>query len=163
MPVRGLGEVQPKEAVVHLNKSVGETGELVEVLADELGLVNLLVEGVVACGVVAHAVAERSELFINGPAGLKQLVGDTHHDGDGLDHRAIEGYQYGEGEQAPEAAAHGADLFLSVETGHLLVEFLRVALVLLLQLHHAGLEPGHAHHALLALGHEGQHDQRDGQ
>ena len=52
-------------------------------------------------------------------------------------------------------------MVLTVEAAHLLIELLLVALVLLLQLHHAGLQTAHAHHALLALRHERQQYERN--
>ena len=132
-------------------------------VADELGLVDLLVEGVAGAGVVGHGIAQLGQLVGYGSARGEQRRVDAHHDGEGFDDGAVEGEEYGEGQQAPEAAGHGVDLLLAVEAGHLLVEFLLVALVLALELLHARREPGHAHHALLALGHEGQQHERHAQ
>ena len=130
-------------------------------LGYELGLVNLLVEAVGGGGVVAQLVAESLELVVYRAALHEHLVGHAHHDGERLHDGAVEREHDKEREHAPEAAAEGADLVLAVETGHFLVELLGVALVLLLQLHHARLQPAHAHHALLALRHEGQQHERD--
>lgn len=65
----------------------------------------------------------------------------------------------GEGDQRPQAAGHRVDLGFLIELGDLFLILLLVGGVTLLQLLHAGREHGGAHHAVLALHLEGQHDE----
>ncbi len=160
VPVRRGGKVEPEEVVIHGDQLVRNVGELVEMCGYELRLVNLGVKRVDPFGqgeaLLGKALEQRAALG-------EQLFRHAHDQGDGPYNRAVEGEQYRERKQAPETAAHRAGLFLAVEFSYFLVQLLLVALVLALQLHELGLQARHAHHALLALGHEGQQHDCDDQ
>ena len=95
--------------------------------------------------------------------GGDKILGHKHHAAQGLADDAVQGDEDGEGNEGPEAAGHGIDALFPVELLHLGVELLGVALVAALQLLDFGLEPGGAHHALLALGHKGGENKVDRQ
>ena len=87
------------------------------------------------------------------------LVRNEHHAGERLTDNAVQRYQDGERDKGPDAAAHGVDALFTVQLLHLLIEFLGIALMASLQLLYLRLDTGSAHHALLALCHEGEHDE----
>ena len=73
----------------------------------------------------------------------------------------VQGDQNGQGNETPEAAAHGADALFFVELLHLLIHFCLIVGILLLDLLHLAGHAVHPDHALLGLDLEGQHDELD--
>ena len=103
-------------------------------------------------GVVAepgHNVRERCDI----------LLGELHQRNERLTNHGVEDDDDREGDQRPQAAGHRVDLGFLIELGDLFLILLLVGGVTLLQLLHAGREHGGAHHAVLALHLEGQHDE----
>ena len=90
-------------------------------------------------------------------------VGNAHHVVDGLTNDGVEDHQDNEGDEGPQAAAHGVDLLLGVELLDLLIVALPVVAVLLLQLLHLALEHVHLDHAALALQGQGEQHHLDHQ
>ena len=89
------------------------------------------------------------------------ITGQSHHTGDGLTDNAVERDEDGERNQRPDASGCRIDFFFPVELGHGLVHLLRVAFMSALDLLDLRLKTASAHHALLALRHEGGEDQVD--
>ena len=103
-------------------------------------------------GVVAelrHDVGERRDM----------LLRELHQRDERLTDHGVEDDDDRERDQRPQTAGHRVDLGFLVELGDLFLIFLLVGGVPLLQLLHAGREHGRAHHAVLALHLEGQHDE----
>ena len=149
-------EVQVEEIRVQLAGQIG--GHHVPVGMVELGKLNLQIGAGAAADLAHEALADKVVL-----QDLYKLLRHKHHAAQGLADDGVQRDQDGEGNQRPEAAGHGVDALFLVQLLHLGVELLLVALMPLLQLLNLGLEAGGAHHALLALGHEGSHDEVDGQ
>ena len=90
-------------------------------------------------------------------------IGNAHHVVNGLTDDGVEDHQDNEGDEGPQAAAHGIDLLLGVELLDLLIVALPVVAVLLLQLLHLALEHVHLDHAALALQGQGEQHHLDHQ
>ena len=75
----------------------------------------------------------------------------------------VQGHQNGQGQKAPQAAAHGIEALFLVELLHLLLHLQLVVGVFLLDLLHLAGHAAHPHHALLGLHLKGQQDQLDDQ
>ena len=95
----------------------------------------------------------------NGVQGLG--VVDAHHVVDGLPDDGVEDHQDDQGDEGPQAAAHGVDLLLLIELLHFQVVSLPVLAVLLLQLLHLTGQDVHLDHAALALQGEGEEHHLD--
>ena len=89
--------------------------------------------------------------------------GHVHQIGQGLPDDAVQHHQEDDGDEGPQAPAHGVDLLLLIELLDLQVIALPVLAVLLLQLLHFTGEQVHLDHALLALQVEGEEHQLDDQ
>ena len=90
---------------------------------------------------------------------LHNIVGEHHQMGDGLAHNGIQSQQNGQRQEAPEAAAHGADALLLIELLHFFLHFDLVIGVLFLNLLDFAIHPVHPHHTLLGFQLEGQQDE----
>ena len=130
----------------------------------QTGDLHLLVGGVAAEGVGAQSLHR-----VNGGGDL--LLGETHHVQHGPADDVVQTHQDGQGQEGPEAAAHGVDALPLVQLLDLLVVLRLVVAVLLLEPRHLSLHGVHLHHALLALvgqgeedhlGQQGEHDQGQG-
>ena len=94
---------------------------------------------------------------------LDHVLAQHHEVGDGLADDGVQGQQDGQGQKAPQAPGHGADALLGVELLHLLRLLGLVVGVFLLDFLETAGHAAHAHHALLGLHLEGQHDELDDQ
>ena len=130
----------------------------------QTGDLHLLVGGVAAEGVGAQSLHR-----VNGGGDL--LLGETHHVQHGPADDVVQCHQDGQGQEGPEAAAHGVDALPLVQLLDLLVVLRLVVAVLLLEPRHLSLHGVHLHHALFALvgqgeedhlGQQGEHDQGQG-
>ena len=95
--------------------------------------------------------------------GVNDFLTGEHHSGDGAADNAVQCDEDGEGNEGPETAGHGVDALFLIQLLDLCIELLGVTLVSSLQLLQSGLDAGCTHHALLALCHEGGHEQVDNQ
>ena len=153
---RLLAEVHAEEAIVDVHQLIAEgaegIGDRIPVLVDEIGDLNLRIGGGAAGfgGDIARVLRD--------PVGeARDRVGAEHHHlAQRLTDDGIEREQERERDQRPETAGHGADALFLIELHRLLLQTLLVLGVLLLQSLHFRVESGGAHHALLALGHEGE-------
>ena len=124
----------------------------------ELCKLNFLIGAGAAGGHLVQALAHKVVLQHG-----HKVLGHEHHAGQRLADDRVQGDQDREGDQRPETAGHGVDALFLIQLLHFGVELLGVALMPPLQFLDLGLEAGGAHHALLALGHEGRHDEVYGQ
>ena len=117
----------------------------------------------------AEGIGAQLLYCLNGGGDL--IRGQMHHVEHGTTDDIVQRHQDGQGEEGPEAAAHGVDPFPFVQLLHFLVVLYSVVAVLLLEPCHLCLHGVHLHHALLALvgqgeeddlGQQGEHDQRQG-
>ena len=83
--------------------------------------------------------------------------------GDGLADDGVQGQKDGQGDEAPQAAAHGADALFGIELLHLFTHLGLVVGVLFLDLLNFAVHTAHADHALLGLHLEWQQNQLDDQ
>ena len=100
------------------------------------------------------------------------LVGrQMHHVEHGTTDDIVQCHQDGQGEEGPQAAAHGVDPFPFVQLLHFLIVLYSVVAILLLQPRHLCLHGVHLHHALFAFvrqgkendfRQQGKHDQSQG-
>ena len=150
----GVGQVHAKEIVIQVDEAVKLPLEAGPILMDELGQVNLLVGGGLAGGggLIAHGLGQGADA-VNGLGGHGHKVPQGHADD------VIQRNQNGEGQEGPEAAAHGVDALPGVQVGHFLVLLLLIVGVAHLDVLDFALHAVHPQHALLALELEGQnHD-----
>ena len=141
-------------------KDLGHHGlHLAEVLGDAAGDADFLI-GLLARDFKAQA---RQRL----PDGFQrfQCLFPGHVDQHKVDHRAaddaVQGDQDGQGQEAPEAAAHRIDVLLFIE----LLDLHRIAFLVvsaaLFDLLHARIHPGHVHRIALGFRAGIEHDQLD--
>ena len=148
MPMMGQPPVKKS-----FHTSVGITvRELREILGDEAGKADLFIALAHGIGIVAEGGGEGGDLRHN--VGLEQ-----HEAAEGLTNDGIERDENGEGQETPEASAHGVHALLGIEHLHLFVHALGIVGRFRLDLFHLGLEEIHAHHALFRLHLEGQRDE----
>ena len=159
IPLRLLAQVQAQEAKVDIQQAVylaGQSGlDFVPVLVGNVGQLDLHIGiGLGRDGV--PALIHKKVL-----QGGDHIFRHKHHAGQRLADDAVERDQDGEGNERPDAAGHGVDALFLVQLLHLLIQLLGVALMAALKLLNPGLDESGVHHALLALGHEGGHQQVD--
>ena len=133
-------------------RSVELAGKLRKIIGDELGKADLLIALAHELSIVAQGGGKGRDL-------RHDVLGEQHEAAERLADDGIERDEDGEGQEAPEAAAHGVHALLRVEELHLLIHALGIVGVFRLDLFHLGLEEIHAHHALFRLHLEGQRDE----
>ena len=156
--VRRLRQVDAQEIVLQGHQLVRQGLEVGKMLGDELRLEDLGVD-LLAVRQKVRAPAKLGQLRRNGAALLQKLGGHAHHGGQREADGAVQRDQDGERDQRPQAAGHGVHALFLVELVHLLLIALLVVAEFLFQLLEPGGHAGGAHHALLALELEGQHDE----
>ena len=156
----GLDQVDAQEVVVHADPAGVLGDEVRELAVDDVGDGDLLIAGA-GLDLDAGALDELPGGLHHLQAGL--LAAEVHEVDDGIPDDVVQGHQDGQGQEAPQAAAHGAEALLLIELLHLLLHLHLVVGVLLLDLLHLAGHPAHPHHALLGLHLEGQQDQLDDQ
>ena len=134
-------------------RHAGVGGDLGKVLMQHVG------DGHLGIGVRLGRGGVVAELGDNVGQRRDVLLRELHQRDERLTNDRIEDDDDREGDQRPQAAGHRVDLGFLIELGDLFLILLLVGGVALLQLLHAGREHGGAHHAVLALHLEGQHDE----
>ena len=176
LQLRDLGQVhQTKQAEVdgeHVGTHAAGGGHRLlhgsqVALVDEGGQVQLVI-GAVGKGIGGllnpahiHGLGIPVHGLGNGVEGIG--VVDAHHVMDGLADDGVEDHQNDQGDEGPQAAAHGVDLLLLIELLDLQIITLPVFAVLLLQFLHLTLQDVHLDHAALALQGEGEKHHLDHQ
>ena len=164
--------VQPEGGVVHIDPAVHRAAQFRHLGGDGLYQVDLSIGQKLGNSVLDHGGAvlhlhnagDVQPGFGHGVHQLLHHILTQHHEvGDGLADDGVQGQQNGEGQQAPQAAGHGVDPLLGVELLHLLGLLGLVVGVFLLDFLKPAGHAAHAHHALLGLHLEGQHNQLDHQ
>ena len=159
VPLRLVAQVEAEEAEVYIQqplKLAGKRGlELIPVLMGKVGELYFKVRVGLGRGDVKPRL---DEVVLHR---VHDLLRDEHHPRHRLTDDAVERDEDGEGDKGPQTAGHGVRAVFLVQLLHLLIELLGVALMPALELLHLGLEARGAHHAFLALSHEGRQDKVD--
>ena len=130
-------------------------------IGDDIGkvLVQHIGDGHLRVGVRLGGGGVVAELGDDVGQNVNVLLRELHQRNERLTNHRVEDDDDREGNQRPQAAGHRVDLGFLIELGDLFLIFLLIGGVALLQLLHAGRKHGGAHHAVLALHLEGQHDE----
>ena len=158
----GIGrQVQAPEVVVHVDPPVDAAAVVGHLGGDLLDQVDLAVGLQLGQTILEHhgAVLGNLDDVAHGHTGIGQVVDDAVHYLLGEHHEVGNG----QGQKAPQTAAHGVDPLLGIELLHLLAHFRLVVGVLLLNLLHPAGHPAHAHHALLGFHLQRQQNQLEHQ
>ena len=183
IPLGDVGQVDPQEGEVHheqLGAGVAQQGlEGGQVVRVDHGRKVHLVIGAVLEHRGELPVGHLLDQLLHGGRGdpaaahshglpiqllgdeLDLLHGQPHEVGQWLTDDPVQHHQEQNGDEGPEAAAHGVDLFLLIELLDLQIIALPVLAVLLLQLLHFAGEQIHLDHASLSLQAEGEQHQLD--
>ena len=173
MQAHSRWKFQAQEVVVHVDPPVDAAAVVGHLGGDLLDQVDLAVGLQLGQTILEHhgAVLGNLDDVAHGHTGIGQVVDDAvhyllgeHHEvGDGLTDDGVQRDQNGQGQKAPQTAAHGVDPLLGIELLHLLAHFRLVVGVLLLNLLHPAGHPAHAHHALLGFHLQRQQNQLEHQ
>ena len=155
-----LDQVNPQEVVVDVHPAGMLCNEVGELAVNDVGNGDLLIAGA-GHDLNAGAFNQTSGRIHYRQTGV--LAAEVHEVDNGLPDDIVQGHQNGQGQKAPQAAAHGIEALFLVELLHLLLHLQLVVGVFLLDLLHLAGHAAHPHHALLGLHLEGQQDQLDDQ
>ena len=139
----------PKDTMDAAGMLCNEVGELA---VNDVGNGDLLIAG------AGHDLNTGAFNQTSGRIHYRQtgvLAAEVHEVDNGLPDDIVQGHQNGQGQKAPQAAAHGIEALFLVELLHLLLHLQLVVGVFLLDLLHLAGHAAHPHHALLGLHLEG--------
>ena len=149
-----------QEVVVDVHPAGILCNEVGELAVDDVGNGDLLIAGA-GHDLNAGAFNQASGRIHHCQTGV--LAAEVHEVDNGLPDDIVQGHQDGQGQEAPQAAAHGIEALFLIELLHLLLHLQLIVGILFLDLLHLAGHPAHPQHALLGLDLEGQQDQLDDQ